>query len=122
MARWFENLPYTNFHDLNLDWIVKLMKQISDAEDAQNSDIADLKERVSDTEEWIRDFNPDFIRAAVLEYISSILATMIFVEITDAGYIVYHIPDGWDAIVFNTTELDIHLELQPEYGHLVLSY
>ena len=78
MARWFENLPYTNFHDLNLDWIVKLMKQISDAEDAQNSDIADLKERVSDTEKWIRNYDPNLIRATVLEYISSILAAISF--------------------------------------------
>ena len=122
MARWFENLPYTNFHDLNLDWIVRLMKEISEAEDAQNVDIADLKTRVSDAEEWIRNFNPDFIKTVVLKYISSILATMIFVEITDEGYFMYHIPDGWESIVFNTTGLDIVLELQPEYGHLVLSY
>lgn len=122
MARWFENLPYTNFHDLNLDWIVKLMKEISDAEDLQNTDIADLKKRVSANEEWIDNFDPDFIRETVLSFISSILATMIFVEISDAGYIVYHIPDGWESIIFNTTGLDINLELQPEYGHLVLSY
>ena len=47
---------------------------------------------------------------------------MIFVEITDAGYVVYNIPGEWDRITFNTTELDIHLDLQTEYGHLVLSY
>lgn len=122
MARWFENLPYTNFHDLNLDWIVKLMKEISDAEDAQNINIEDLKKRVSANEDWIENFDPGYIRTTVLAYLSSILASMIFVEINDAGYIVYNIPDGWEEITFNTTGLDIILELQPEYGHLVLSY
>lgn len=27
----FENFPYTNFHELNLDWIVNRMKEVSDA-------------------------------------------------------------------------------------------
>lgn len=122
MARWFENLPYTNFHDLNLDWIIKFMKQISDAEDEHTINIEDLKKRVSANEDWIENFDPGFIRETVLKFVSSILATMIFVEINDAGYIVYNIPDGWEEITFNTTGLDIILELQPEYGHLVLSY
>lgn len=26
----FENIPYTNFHDLNLDWIIKFAKEIKD--------------------------------------------------------------------------------------------
>ena len=50
------------------------------------------------------------------------LANMIMVGITDAGYIEYDIPRMWEQIVFNTTGLDINLDLQPEYGHLVLSY
>ena len=25
-----ENFPYTNFHDLNLDWIIKIFKEIKD--------------------------------------------------------------------------------------------
>lgn len=122
MARWFESIPYTNFHDLNLDWIIKVMKEISDAEDLQNINIEDLKKRVTANEEWIDNFDPDYIRESVLSFLESILARMIFVEITDSGYIVYHIPENWDTITFNTTGLDISLELQPEYGHLVLSY
>ena len=26
----FENFPYTNFHELNLDWIIKILKEIED--------------------------------------------------------------------------------------------
>lgn len=47
---------------------------------------------------------------------------MIFVEISNSGYIIYNIPENWESITFNTTGLDITLDLQPEYGHLVLSY
>ena len=50
------------------------------------------------------------------------IATMIFVEITDSGYIVYNIHNSWKDIKFNTTEYDMHTDLQPNYGHLVLSY
>lgn len=118
----FENIPYTNFHDLNLDWIIKFMKKIGDDEELQNKDISDLKTRMDDAEEWMENYNPPYIRETVLAFLNSILAQMIFVEITDSGYIVYNIPENWDTITFNTTGLDIILEQQLEYGHLVLSY
>ena len=47
---------------------------------------------------------------------------LVFFGLTDSGYFVAYIPDGWDEIIFNTTGLDIQLDLEPEYGHLVLSY
>ena len=77
---------------------------------------------MNDAEEWIANYDPGYIRDTVLSVLESRLARMIFVEITDTGYIVYHIPENWDTITFNTTGLDINLALQPEYGHLVLSY
>ena len=117
-----EKFPYTNFHDLNLDWILKQIKEIAEAENAQNENIEELEKRVQANEEWINNYNPNLIQNTVRQYIESILATMIFVEINNEGYIVYNIPDSWDEITFNTTELDIILALQPEYGHLVLSY
>ena len=46
---------------------------------------------------------------------------MIFVEISDAGYFVYYIPESWDDITFNTTGLDITIP-DTDYGRLVLSY
>ena len=50
------------------------------------------------------------------------LATTVFFMLTDSGYWAAVIPESWSDIVFNTTGLDISLALQPEYGHLVLSY
>lgn len=117
-----ERFPYTNFHDLNLDWIIKVIKKLTDDEEEQNKMIEELSERIQPLEEWVDNYDTSFIITTVKTYLRETLVKMIFVEITDSGYIVYNIPEGWDTITFNTTGLDIILELQPEYGHLVLSY
>lgn len=83
-----------------------------------SSEIETLKKELETVNEWIANFDTSYIEKIVKQY----LATMIFVEITDSGYIVYNIPSNWDSITFNTTGLDITLDLQQEYGHLVLSY
>ena len=83
-----------------------------------SDDIQELQGDLKIVQDWIANFDTSYAEKVLSEY----LATMIFVEISDAGYIVYHIPNGWDSITFNTTGLDIELTLQPEYGHLVLSY
>ena len=83
-----------------------------------SDDIQELQGDLKIVQDWIANFDTSYAEKVLSEY----LATMIFVEISDAGYIVYHIPSGWDSITFNTTGLDIELALQPEYGHLVLSY
>lgn len=117
-----ERFPYTNFHDLNLDWIIEMVKTLTNDEEEQNRMITELSERIQPLEEWVDNYDPTFIRNTVETYLRETLASMIFVEITDTGYIVYNIPESWDTIHFNTTGLDIVLDLQPEYGHLVLSY
>lgn len=38
----FENFPYTNFHDLNLDWILKIVKQFSDTMAGLDDKIAEI--------------------------------------------------------------------------------
>lgn len=95
----------------------KLNEMIDSMSDL-NDTIKEIQAAIAQIQKWIDDFDTSFIERLVREY----LATMIFVEINDAGYVVYNIPDGWDSITFNTTGLDIWLDLQPEYGHLVLSY
>lgn len=117
-----ERFPYVNFHDLNLDWILQTIKKLKEDEEAQNLSIEEILARLGPIEEWIEHYTPDYTHYLVDEYLKTIMACMIFVEISDDGYIVYHIPESWDDITFNTTELDIFLTLQPEYGHLVLSY
>lgn len=81
-------------------------------------DFDEIKEELAQIQEWIDNFDTTVVEKIIEES----LLHMIIVNITDNGYIVYYIPEGWKDIEFNTTELDIFLDLQPEYGHLVLSY
>lgn len=101
--------------------LCKVVEYINDliAQDKVFSDeLEKLKADLAVVQKWIDNFETDYLEEIIEKY----LATMIFVEITDEGYIVYNIPDSWDTIEFNTTGLDIELTQQPEYGHLVLSY
>lgn len=118
--------PYTDFHELNLDWIIKNVKEITrefielkKQNDNVLSDFEILKNNFDELKNYVLSaFTDDNIRKIIISYI----ATMIFVEISDSGYIIYNIPETWSDIAFNTTELDIKVESQKEYGHLVLSY
>lgn len=98
---------------------VKLkLNELIDKGNLQAKEIEAIEKEIADIQEWIDNIDVSYIKDIVDQYI----ATMIFLEINDDGYIVYNIPATWDNITFNTTGLDINLPLQPEYGHLVLSY
>ena len=98
--------------------VTDYVQSVIENQDDLSADIESLKNELQTVQEWIENFDTTFIEQVIREY----LATMIFVEISMAGYIVYNIPQSWADIIFNTTGLDINLELMPEYGHLVLSY
>lgn len=80
-------------------------------------DYNELKKELNEIQKWIDNFSADYLEKLIAEKI----ATMIFVEISDAGYIVYYIPDTWNDITFNTTGLDVDIK-DKDYGRLVLSY
>ena len=118
----FNNFPYTNFHELNSDWILKVVKELSKKYpkdfEAITKKIVNLSSDVEKLSEKVENFDYNYISGLLEKYIPA----QIFPEITDAGYIVFNIPENWENIVFNTTGIDIDLDLEPEYGHLVLSY
>ena len=77
-----------------------------------------LEKELAEVNQWIANFDTKFVKELVEKYV----ATMIFVGISDTGYIFYDMPETWDDIQFRTTGLDIAVDSMPEYGHLVLSY
>ena len=97
-----------------VDKLNEMVDSLNDLDDTIDS----MRAAIAQLQEWIDNFDTSYAEQIIKEHI----ATMIFVEITDSGYIVYNIPKEWSDITFNTTGLDIEVELQPEYGHLVLSY
>lgn len=98
--------------------VVDKLNEMIDSMSELNDTVKSMQAAIAQIQKWIDDFDTSYAEQIIKDY----LATMIFVEITDAGYIVYNIPQSWHDIEFNTTGLDIELPLQPEYGHLVLSY
>lgn len=100
--------------------LCKVVDYINNLIETDNDIISDMDSMKSDLA-VVKDFVDNFNTSYAEQVLRETIATMIFVEITDAGYIVYNIPDSWSDTQFNTTGLDIELELQPNYGHLVLS-
>lgn len=98
--------------------VVDYINQLIDNDKVIGEELENLKTELVTVKKWIDEFDTSYAEKIIKESI----ATMIFVEITDAGYIVYNIPSEWNDITFNTTGLDIELDLKKDYGHLVLSY
>ena len=114
--------PGVNMNDYNNDWILEeidtLSHEVDDYTKKFESDIKEIYDNQSNIQQWISDFSTQYAEDIIKKYI----ATMIFVEISVSGYLIYNIPEHWSDITFNTTGLDIYVSIEPEYGHLVLSY
>lgn len=98
--------------------VVTYINKLIEQDKIFGDELTNLLKELEKVKEWINNFDTSFIKDLIKKYI----ATMILVEISDSGYIIYNIPESWKDISFNTTGLDIKLKIQPEYGHLVLSY
>ena len=101
--------------------MVTYINNLIETDKLQNDEINKLKQEVQEVQNWINNFDTRFAENIIASY----LATMIFVTISDEGYIIYTIPSHWENITFNTTGLDIENNIgvgNYDYGHLVLSY
>ena len=101
--------------------MVDYINNLIETDKLQNDEINKLKQEIQTVQNWIDNFNTSFAENVIAQY----LATMIFVTISDKGYIIYNIPKHWESITFNTTGLDIGNNIgvgDYDYGHLVLSY
>lgn len=98
--------------------VVTYINKLIEQDKIFGDELTNLLKELEKVKEWINNFDTSFIEELIKKYI----ATMILVEISNSGYIIYNIPESWKDITFNTTGLDIKLKIQPEYGHLVLSY
>lgn len=98
--------------------VVHYINQMIENQKEFANDLNELRQDLEVVQNWIANFNTTIFEKWMQQW----LMTAIFVGISDAGYMVYYIPGTWDTITFNTTGLDIQLDIQPEYGHLVLSY
>ena len=101
--------------------VVKYINDLIDSDKEIISDIDVLRKEMDEVLAFMEKYREE-AEKIIKEEIEKYIATMIFFGITDDGYFVAYIPESWDDITFNTTGLDITIPIQPEYGHLVLSY
>ena len=125
--------PHTRTYDSDLGWIIKTVKALGEAVDSMEDwktqhEAEYLQLKALYDAVMAGNFPPSFVQAFttwMLQYGMDLigeLAKMVFFGITDNGYWVAYIPESWEDIIFNTTELDIFLADYPEYGRLVLSF
>ena len=124
---------YTDFHELNIDWLIDeaktLLTEVDNLiswKDTHEDEYEQLKELY---DQIISGNFPDSVKQAFYDWMTENAAdivgnmvNMVIFNITDDGYFVAYIPASWDEIQFGTTGLDTFTDLQPEYGHLTLSY
>lgn len=139
MSGLFENLPYTNFHELNIEWLLKTVKHLSDLYEELDIDdilnelrsaingntaaIEALQTRLRALEngEYIENYIPalaQWIDDNLQEVISRV-AKFVFFGLTEDGHFYVEIPESWEDIIFSTG----YDESKPdEYLHLILTY
>lgn len=128
----FGKYPWTDFHDLNLDWLVKTVKDLMSAVD----DLDDWKTTHETEYEELKDLYDAIISGNFPPAMYNALTTwvqnnavnligemvkMVTFTCNDAGYLVAHVPDSWTGIIFKTTGLDF-FPAGYDYGHLAISY
>lgn len=128
--------PYTNVHQLNLDWVIERLKETIDIVNriapqvGQNTqDIAALKRQLAEmqlllekiqaggfdelylsaVQKWLDDNLPDMVRS---------LVKYVMFGLTLDGYFCAVIPEAWNFLTFDT----IAIPTSDLYGHLILRW
>ena len=102
--------------------VVEYINGLIDSDKEIVENIQQLRSELTIVQEWINSFNYEPLLKTVEEMVQKYLTTGVYFGLTDNGYFCAYIPRSWQNVKFNTTGLDINVPLQPEYGHLVLSY
>lgn len=84
--------------------------------------IAGLRNDLTVVQEWIDSFNYEPLLETVKEMVDKYVVAGVYFGLTDDGHFVAYIPKTWSKIKFKTTGYDIFLDIQPDFGHLVLTY
>lgn len=97
--------------------VVNYINKLIEQDKIFGDELTKLREDLATVQEWIDNYNTSYVKNLVEKFISN----MIYVDISDSGYIIYHVPESWNDIKFYTTGLDITVPTESDYGHLVLS-
>lgn len=128
----FNQYPYINENDLNLDYLLNhvkdLMLRVSNLEQWRITHEAEYAELLQLYNDIISgNFPPsvvkafeDWMKRNAIDLVGE-LVKMVFFGITTDGYFVAYIPESWSDIFFGTSGLD-DFPAGVDFGHLTLSY
>lgn len=128
----FFEFPHTRTYDSDLGWLIKHVNSYDEVINALNAWIAENEPKLDDFEtlynmmlsgdlpDGVQEGINKWMRLHALDIVGE-LVKMVFFGITNDGYFVAYIPEGWDDIIFNTTGYDISIA-DIDYGHLTLSF
>ena len=97
--------------------VVNYINKLIEQDKIFGDELTKLREDLATVQKWIDNYDTTYVKNLVEKFISN----MIYVDISDSGYIIYHIPESWNDVKFYTTGLDITVPIENDYGHLVLS-
>ena len=128
----FNEYPYRNLEDLNLDYILKKVKElfnsVSGLEAWKTEHEAEYNQLKQLYDDIVSGHFPPAMYNTLYQWtvensasIINSLTKMVFFGLTDDGHFVAYIPDTWDDIIFGTSGLDTVVP-DLDYGHLILSY
>lgn len=120
---------YTDFHELNLSWLLEVVKQLliemdnmtdwKEQHEAEYQELKDLYDNLMAGN--FPDSFADALKTWVGEHVVDIIAEQIktvHFGLTNDGYFCAFIPSSWSDVQFDTvTDFD-----DPLYGHLMLIY
>lgn len=84
--------------------------------------LGELLSDVNTLKEWVANFEWDRLYQMVADIIADYIPSQLSVGLNSDGYFVITAWKPWLGLVFNTTGYDITVDIQPEFGHLVVSY
>lgn len=136
MAGFWDKFPSTNYHEINLDWFLKLAEYVRSTADEMNrwkaeheQEYQELLEHVNAIQDWIDDLEAGDIPQALIEGLATWIDTNIesligkniryvWFGLTDDGHFVAYMPESWQELWFDTV-----MNYQNEYyGHLLIKY
>ena len=128
----FNQFPYTDFHELNLDFVLKNYKKLLDSlaqldewvvvHQQEYEALKALYDQLENGQLPPATYNQlrIWINNNVVDIISTAIKTVHF-DLTPDGHLRAIIPDSWSEIIFGTTGLDI-FPVGVDFGHLTLTY
>lgn len=136
MPGFWDKFPDTNYHEINLDWFLKLAEYVKSTADTMNewkrehtAEYEELVAHVNAIQDWIDGLEegdiPDALLNGLRAWIDSNLQELIgdnirytWFGLTEDGYFVAYMPESWQELWFDTV-MDYS---DTYYGHLLIKY